>query len=105
MEFEDISKMMRVILAYVKEYPGRVIVSDDVPKDLLFGFTLRDKDPFLLDRPTWRIRACNFRSSVAKLPEKPRDILIDYFYSAHKRKVLADLLTKGLKPSEMSIPV
>lgn len=105
MVYEDIREMMTSIMMYVKDNPGCVIISDDTPKDLLYGFTLRDVNPFLLTRPTWRIRACNFRSSVAKLPEKPRDILIDYFYSAHKRKVLADLLTKGLKPSDVSSSV
>jgi len=104
MVYEDIRELMTSIMVYVKENPGCVVVSDDTPKDLLFGFTLRDINPFLLTRPTWRIRTRDFRSSVAKIPDKPRDILIDYFYSGYKRQVLANLLTNNGSP-EMSISV
>jgi hypothetical protein len=102
MVYEDISEMMKSIFDYVKEYPGREIVSDDVPSDILFGFTLKDVDPFLLNRPTWRISCKNFRLSVSKLPEKTRDIMVDYFELSYKRQLFASLLTKVyLKPLEL----
>lgn len=105
MVYEDIREMMTSIMMYVKDNPGCVIISDDTPKDLLYGFTLRDVNPFLLTRPTWRIRARDFKSSVAKLPDKPRDILVDYFYSAYKRQFLASLLTNDKGPSDVSSSV
>jgi hypothetical protein len=101
MIYEDILEMMTAILGYVKEYPGRVIVSDDVPDDMLIGFTLKDIDPFLLNRPTWRINLKNFRSSVAKLSERPREIMTEYFQTAFGRESMARLLTRGLRPSEV----
>lgn len=104
MVYEDIREMMTSIMTYVRGNPGCVIVSDDIPKDLLYGFTLRDVNPFLLTRPTWRINARDFKTSVAKLPDNPRDILVDYFYLEHKRQLLAYLLTNKRSP-EISIPV
>jgi hypothetical protein len=98
MEYEDISEMMKAIFGYLKEYPGRVLVSCDFPEDIAYGFTLMDVDPFLLNRPTWRIRVRNFRSSVSKLPKKTRDLMIDYFEQSYKRQMLANLLTKGMNP-------
>ena len=105
MDFEDISEMMRAILSYVKEYPERAIVSADSPVDLLYGFTTMDPDPFLLNKPTWRIKCKDFRSSVSKLPERARDVLIDHFQTVWGRQVIANLLTRGFSPLEKSSSV
>jgi hypothetical protein len=104
MEYEDIREMMRAILAYVDEYPGRVIVSADSP-DMLYGFTLMDVDPFLLNRPTWRIKCKNFRTSVAKLSPRACEIMTKYFQTSWGRQLLANHLTNGLRTSDLSSSV
>jgi hypothetical protein len=100
MYFEDAFEMINAILGYVKEYPGRVIVSADVPQDLTYGFTLRDKDPFLLDRPTWRIKVRDFRDSIAKREssERLKEVLHEYFMTMHGRARMAQLLSRGFDP-------
>jgi hypothetical protein len=102
MDFENIREMITAILYYVKEHPGRVIVSADVPEDLLYGFTIKDIDPFLLNRPTWRIKCKSFRVSVKNLPERACEILTEYFQSALGRQLMARLLTNGMRSPELS---
>jgi hypothetical protein len=102
MEFKDIREMVTAILYYVKEHPERVIVSADVPEDLFYGFTLKDIDPFLLNRPTWRIRCKNFSVSVKNLPERACEILTEYFQSALGRQLMARILTNGMRSPELS---
>ena len=103
MEYEDLFKMINDILDYVGKYPGRIIICEDSPKELLLGFTLRDVDPFLLNKPYWCIKFKNFKSSVdrADTPARVRDYLREIFRTQSGRQSLAEFLTKGRRPPEL----
>lgn len=95
--------MLNAILDYVEEYPGRVVVPNDNPQDLYYGFTLRDVDPFLLNRPTWRIRCKDLRDSALTgfHPDEIRKKILLDFQTAQGRIGVARALTLGRKqPSE-----
>lgn len=103
MEYEDLFKMINDILDYVGKYPGRVIICKDNPAELLLGFTLRDVDPFLLDKPYWYIKLRNYKNSLNKEGVSPRvrECLSDMFRTEYGRLSLAEFLTKGRKPPEL----
>jgi hypothetical protein len=101
MDYTDAREMVNAILAYMTEHPERVIVSADVPDDLLIGFTLRDIDPFLLNRPTWRIKIRDFSNTLYKFSPRVREILAVYSQTSRGRQLMAEVFTKGRKPSEV----
>lgn len=106
MEYEDFFEMTRSILGYIKEHPGRVIVSNDDPPNLTFGFSLRDLDPFLLNRPTWRITTRNFKTSISqeRVSNNLRDTLQHSFQTSLGRARVAELLTSGCNPVAGVVP-
>jgi hypothetical protein len=103
MEYEDLFKMINDILSYVGEHPGRVIICDDNPLELTMGFTLRDVDPFILNKPSWYIKIKNYKASVNKeeVPLKVREYLRELFRTVGGRQALAEFLTRGRKPIEL----
>lgn len=105
MEYKDLFEMVNAILYYVGKYPGRVIVCDDNPMELFLGFTLRDIDPFLLNKPTWRIKLKNYKISLSKegVSKETRQVIGSYFSTDLGRRQIAELLTKGCKPPELEV--
>lgn len=100
MEYEDFFKMINDILNYVGNYPGRVIVCEDNPKELIIGFTLMDVDPFLLNRPSWYIKLRNFRDSLNKdgVSPRAREVIREMFQTERGRLSFAEFLTNGRRP-------
>jgi hypothetical protein len=101
MDYTDAREMVNAILDYMTEHPERVLVSSDVPDDLLIGFTLRDLDPFLLNRPTWRIKTRDFSKTIYKFAPRVREILAKYSQTLRGRQLIAETLTKGRNRSEV----
>lgn len=100
MDYTDAHEIVNAILDYMTEHPGRVIISADVPADLLIGFTLRGLDPFLLNRPTWRIKIRDFSKTLYKFSPRVREILAEYSQTLRGRQLIAETLTKGRNRSE-----
>ena len=95
MDYTDAHEMVNAILDYMTEHSGRVLVSADDPVDSLIGFTLKDLDPFLLNRPTWRIKIRDFSNTLYKFSPRVREILTENFQTSMGRKLIAETLTKG----------
>ena len=93
--------MLNAILDYMTEHPERMLISADVIEESLIGFTLKDLDPFLLNRPTWVIKAQDFSKTLHKFPTEVRDILTSSIHTAIGRKLLAQSLTKGRNRPEL----
>lgn len=101
MIYTDAHEMLNAILDYMTEHPERVLISSDVIEELLIGFTLRDLDPFLLNRPTWRIKVQDLSKTLHKFPPKIRDILTVNVQTSKGRQLLARSLTKGRNSLEL----
>ena len=104
MVYTDAQEMVNAILDYMTEHPERMLISADVPDDLLIGFTLRDLDPFLLNRPTWCIKARDFSNTLCKFSRGVREILTENFQTSMGRQLIARSLSKGrTRPEEVAI--